>query len=497
MGPRGWALCGTGVLAAITRAPFVTAGLSPDEGGYAYIAREWGHGAVLYRDLWVDRPQGLLGVYRGIVAIADHPWAVRLGALLIGVAIALLLGAVGWILRSPATGIAAAFVYAVVGTGPHIEGFTLNGELIAGLPSTAAVLAAIWWWRTGRERWLFVAGLLGGSSILVKQSAFDGLIAAAALAVAAAAGPARVRLRALGLVVGGALAPIGAAVLQGALTVGLDRYWTEIVAFRSSGAFNDALAPRSELFEESLPATRKDLLTVAAVALIGLVVVLRRRGDRVVVLAWMGAGLVALNVGGLYWPHYYMQLLPPLALLAAIGATAFRSRLLAAALCVAAVAPAAFWLGQIQTQGTLGHPNIRYEAAFRFDEKVADFVQRNTRPTDTIYALDSRAELYYYANRRTVYPYFWHHSPALTPAGKALMRRMLAAPSRPKIVVIYRNPRRVDPSGALSRILHDKYRFVWQPRFGVRVLVERPVRLASGAAVGTEPPVLERGPAHG
>jgi hypothetical protein len=489
---RGWpsrhatapaALLGTGVLAAIARAPFLTAGLSPDEGGFAYIARQWGRGAVLYRDLWIDRPQGLLGVYRGILAIADRAWSVRLGALLIGVAIALLLGAIGWMLRSPGTGIAAAFVYAVVGAGPHIEGFTLNGELIAGLPSTAAVASAIVWWRTRRERWLFAAGVLGGSAILAKQSGFDGLVAAAALAVAAAAGPARSRLRSLAVVAAGAIVPIGAALLQAAVTVGLDRYWTEVVAFRSSGEFNDALGPRSELFEAGFPAARKDLLAVAAVAAIGLVAVLRRRGDRVPVVAWLVAALVALNVGGLYWPHYYMQVLPPLALLAGIGATAFRSRPATLALCAVAVAPVAVWFGQIQAPAASRHPNIRYEAAFKFDEKVADFVQRNTTPADTIYALDSRAELYFYADRRTTYPYIWHHSPALTPAGKALMRRMLAAPSRPKIVILYRNPRHVDPSGALSEILHYEYRVVWQPRFGVRVLEERPARLAARARV--------------
>jgi hypothetical protein len=60
---------------------------------------------------------------------------------------------------------------------------------------------------------------------------------------------------------------------------------------------------------------------------------------------------------------------------------------------------------------------------------------------------------------------------------------MLAAPSRPKIVILYRNPRHVDPSGALSEILHYEYRFVWQPRFGVRVLEERPARLAARARV--------------
>ena len=61
--------------------------------------------------------------------------------------LSLLLGAIGWLLRDRTTGIAAAFLFAVVGVAPQLEGFTLNAELAAALPATGALAAALLWAR--------------------------------------------------------------------------------------------------------------------------------------------------------------------------------------------------------------------------------------------------------------------------------------------------------------------------------------------------------------
>ena len=45
---------------------FLTAPLTVDEGGYLAVARAWGRGSHLYDDVWVDRPQGLLVLYRSL-----------------------------------------------------------------------------------------------------------------------------------------------------------------------------------------------------------------------------------------------------------------------------------------------------------------------------------------------------------------------------------------------------------------------------------------------
>jgi 4-amino-4-deoxy-L-arabinose transferase-like glycosyltransferase len=466
------ALAGTGALAALARAPFVGAGLGPDEGGYAYVAREWARGVRLYEGIWIDRPQGLLSVYRGVVTIADHPWAFRVTALLVGVAITLLVGAIAWMLRGPLTGVAAAAIYAIVGTGPRLEGFTLNGELLAALPAAAAVACAVAWWRRGGGGgWLVAAGLFGGTAITMKQGGFDGLVAAAALA--SAVPPSwRARARSILLVAAGAFVPIGAILLHG-LSVGFKTYWNDIVAFRASSQFHDGT--RSYFFNVSFPYAKHDVLALAVVALIGVVAVARRRTERVVVLAWLAAGIAAFNIGGLFWPHYYVQLVPVLAVLAGIGATSFRSRPLLVVLCCAAVAPVAVSLVRIAA----GAERIRYEKSYNQDREVAAFVRANSRPSDTIYALDSRADLYYLADRRTTFPYLWHHSPLLTPTGLALLRLHLTGPERPRIVVVYRDPTHFDRTGVTSLALRRGYRLVWKPRSGIRVYVRRPVRFGT------------------
>ncbi|MFL5780107.1 MAG: hypothetical protein ACJ760_02235 [Thermoleophilaceae bacterium] len=465
-------LAGTGVLAVVTRLPFVGAGLGPDEGGAAYVARQWSHGARLYHDVWIDRPQGLLSLYRGIEAIGANAWTIRLAAMLFGVAITWLMFALGSMIGDFATGVAAGVLYAVVGAGPHIEGFTMNGELAAALPSTAAVAVAVAWWRGGRGlRWLFAAGVLGGVAILMKQGGFDGLVAAGVLALAVPHSPSG-RVRAAAAVAAGALIPITVAALH-ALSVGFNTYWSDIVSFRANAQFHDG--SRSHFFDASLPKARADLLALGLLALVGIAVVARRRTVRVLLGAWLVAALLAFDIGGLFWPHYYVQLVPPLALLAALGATAFRSRVLAAALCCAAVVPVVVTLVGLEADSAAARAAaIPYERDYDVDRRVAEFMRANTTPAAPVYALDSRADVYFLADRRTRYPYIFHHSPILTRSGIDYLRLMLTGPRRPRVVAVYRDPNHFDRSGTLAFLLNRGYRVIWRPAPGVRVLVRRP-----------------------
>src|SRR5205085_11290445 len=53
--------------AVVMRVPFWGTPLTSDEGGYAEVARLWEHSGTLYRDVWVDRPQGLILIFRAIL----------------------------------------------------------------------------------------------------------------------------------------------------------------------------------------------------------------------------------------------------------------------------------------------------------------------------------------------------------------------------------------------------------------------------------------------
>jgi 4-amino-4-deoxy-L-arabinose transferase-like glycosyltransferase len=475
-GGTAWALGGVTLLAVALRLPFLAAGIGQDEGGYAYVAREWARGGHLYGSLWVDRPQGLMLSYRFLLDIADSAWVIRLGAVLAGAAVTVLVGVVGTLLRSRATGIAAAAIYAVVGVGPHIEGFTFNGELAAAVPATAAVACTVWWMRARDRRLLVAAGCLGATGLLMKQSGFDGLLVAAAVAAFGPADAIRQRLARMGLVAAGAAVPLAAAAVHG-LTLGWSNYWNALVGWRAGGELNTYAQDRLTLLHDSLVnAAQKDLLVLACVALVGLGLCLWRRGALWVAAAWLLAALIGFNIGGLYWAHYYVELVAPLALLAAIAATElFRSRVVTVAVVLGALAPVAVTL----TKWGLMSPARRVVAVpfvhtYRRDRQIASFIRARTTRRDTIYALSSQGDIYFMADRRSAERYLWAHPLHEIKGGLDDLLGVLTGPHPPRYVGVFRPPEKVDPSGRLGTILASDYRMVWRvPPKGVRVLEPR------------------------
>jgi 4-amino-4-deoxy-L-arabinose transferase-like glycosyltransferase len=307
------------LLAALVRLPFLGS-IGPDEGGYAYVAWQWSRGVDLYRSAWVDRPQGLILVYRLLISISHSAWAIRLGAVVAGAAITLMLVAIGRLLASPPTGFLAGALYAIAGIGPHIEGYTFNGELAASVPATAAVLAAVAAWRRGSRSWPAAAAVLGGSALLMKQSGFDGLVVVFAVALLQ-----RGRLKSVALAAAGAAIPIGASAIAGWLS-GWQFYWSAVVGDHLGAA---TASTRERHLLGSLPSAARDLLPLAGVALVGLWLSRKQPLELRIVLVWLVAALAGVNVGGLYWPHYYVQLLPALCLLAGLGLAQLRNRRLA------------------------------------------------------------------------------------------------------------------------------------------------------------------------
>ncbi|MFT4262248.1 MAG: hypothetical protein QM572_02605, partial [Nocardioides sp.] len=80
----------------VARLWHVAAPLSSDEAGFLMVARQWHPGSSLYGDYWVDRPPGLITLYR-VADLAGGTVALRvvgLVAVLVAVALAARLGRV-------------------------------------------------------------------------------------------------------------------------------------------------------------------------------------------------------------------------------------------------------------------------------------------------------------------------------------------------------------------------------------------------------------------
>jgi 4-amino-4-deoxy-L-arabinose transferase-like glycosyltransferase len=454
-------LAALALLAALVRLPFLGS-IGPDEGGYAYVAWQWSRGAVLYRSVWIDRPQGLILVYRLLISISHSAWAIRLGAVVAGAAVTLLLAAAGRLLGGPTAGFLAGGIYAIAGLGPHIEGYTFNGELAASVPSTAAVAAALLSWRRDSRRWLVAAATLGGSAMLMKQSGFDGLVVVLVVALSG-----RKRLRSLALVAAGAAVPLAASAIAGWFS-GWSFYWSALVGDHLGAVTSSS---RARHLVESLPAAGRDLLPLVVLALVGLWLTRKQPLQLRVGIAWLLAALAGVNLGGLYWPHYYVQLLPPLCLLAALALARLRDRRLAwAAVAIVALPSLGFVTGVVNAPEARQDLMVKYALGFENDERIARYVRTHSTSRERVYALESRADFYFLASRSSAFPYLWGQPIQAIPGALASLERTLASPHRPKLVVLFqRSP--LHRHKLLRAIVDRYYRQVWRaPRTGTPVL---------------------------
>ena len=134
--------------AALAWAPFVTAPLSPDEGGFLLVASQWRPGHSLYGPYWVDRPPLLITIFD----VASHVGG-AVALRLIGIAAVLTSVFLAHLLTRRATGRPSAVPVLVAGvflTTPLFGTGMVNGELLAVPVVLVGLLALVRSWTATR-----------------------------------------------------------------------------------------------------------------------------------------------------------------------------------------------------------------------------------------------------------------------------------------------------------------------------------------------------------
>ena len=454
------------LLALGARVAFWGAPLTADEGGYAQIARLWDNGTALYRGAWVDRPQGLLLVYRALLELGGGSTeSLRIVAAAVSMLIVIATVIVAVRICGTIEGIAAGLLLATFAASPFIESFTLSGELLAAFPAVLSLLAFTAYLRSRHLVWLAVAGVLTGCAVMIKQSAFDAGLAAVAFLLVTE------RRRAYGAVILVLAAFVPVAIAAWTAPHAHD-WWNAVVAYRAEG---DSLLTGSPLhrFDQligSLQAAARGLGVLALLAAIGW------RSSPLLARLWLGAAVIGVLGGGNFHSHYYIQLAAPLSILAAVGLRELIvvRRPLASAACGAAalttlIVTVPLWFAGGPAQARAIWPK---DGRLVHSAAVADYVRTHTAPNDRIFVLWAGAEVYYLADRRPALPYMWYRNvesidTALTSARRLLARR------KPALVVLVQGPDTIDSSGITGRILRRKYRIATFVE-GVPILEVRP-----------------------
>jgi len=297
------------------------------------------------------------------------------------------------------------------------------------------------------------AGALSGIAVLIKQSAFDAGLAAVVYLLW------RERRRGLApaaVLVAGALVPVAIAAASSAR---LSAWLYAVFGYRFNGdsLLTGSLTGRPHQFWLSLPPAGKALGLLAVLAAVGW------RRSPLLARIWLGAAVLGAIGGGNFHPHYYLQLVPPLSLLGAVGVRtlwlsaprpAIATAGAAAAATLALTMPVA-WATPTKQAETIW-PTDRHLV---HDAVLARYVRAHTRPRERVLAIWADADLYYLADRRPAVRYLWSRNVASIPGALQAVRHALAT-RRAELVLVVQPPAALDPSGRTAALLRRDYRRV-------------------------------------
>jgi 4-amino-4-deoxy-L-arabinose transferase-like glycosyltransferase len=316
----------------------------------------------------------------------------------------------------------AAACFALLSAGRATQGLFANAEHFVVLCAVAGWVLLPQALASGhRRRLLWVGGLLG-LGILMKQH--GALFAAGALAYAVlAGGQVRNGGRKMAWVAVGVAIPL--ALTAGALAIAgsFERCWFWTVVYARRYAADVTAHDAIELFKLGAGDVVGSMPLIWILAGLGLVALVWNRplrGARTFVgLFALSAGL-AVVPGFFFRAHYFLLVLPAVALLAGLGVGSLIDLPIASIrkpvrVRIAVAVAILCWAGSfVRSRAYLLEmdPTAVSRATFglnAFPESIAiaDYIRRHTADGDRIAILGSEPQIYFYARRRSATPYVY------------------------------------------------------------------------------------------
>ncbi|MEV0175589.1 glycosyltransferase family 39 protein [Streptomyces sp. NPDC050803] len=359
------------LLACVTRIPSFARPLwNPDEGYLAVQARMLAHGGELYETVVDRKPPLVPWLYQGAFALAgsESLTSVRLLAVLAQLLTAALLVSLARRRWGDSAGRTAGVLYLLLSIGLNPEDAQAAGFEVFMLPCTAAAM-----WCADRGRWA-LAGAAVACAFLAKQTG-----GAVLLPVLWLCGAARGGLLRLGA--GAVLPVLGAALLTDPAGF---VFWTV------TGSSAYASFTGSELHVLTRGLTNTAILAVACAGLLPpLVRAARGRRGPADLWLWLTASAGAVLTGFHFFGHYYLQLIPPTALLATAALHLLpRDRRVAAVLTTACCCALFLTWGLLAPRPELDHAR-----------RLATAAKHLTDPGDRVLFWGIHPEAYWLADR--------------------------------------------------------------------------------------------------
>jgi len=462
--------------------PFLTEPFDRDEGAYATIAQAVLRGELPYRDYFDHKPPLIYGWFAASFQLfGETVVAPRLMAALVWSATALVVFAEANLLFTRRTAYWAAGIFAA-SSGLAMLQASANTEAFMLLPLTASLYAATRAFKDDSWRWFLAAGALGAAATLTKQVAIVNLAALGSLCVASAIARHDIRRGVVmtAALTGGAVGVVGLCLLPFALTHSLgDFYYANLtynhlyssetsigqrLNFEINGAYFFGIAAAPLLVGTSVSTV---LLARRHLSLLALLP-----------LGWVLATQAGAMLSGRAFPHYYVALLPPMALMTGwfvshfaeterLRLPIFSALVLSLIVCVLFNAPA--YTASTPNQKHLARFPDWYAAPQIVSMAVAERVAQLTTPDQPVYNFGRETQVYFYAHRKPAIRFMYDRPFSLDPS--TFNEAMADLERAPPALIFDSVSERSDPDWeanhpqALREFLAAHYAFVQRVEF--------------------------------
>jgi 4-amino-4-deoxy-L-arabinose transferase-like glycosyltransferase len=431
---RSWALLP--VIAALlfvvtVRLRVADVPLERDEGEYAYAGQLILEGVPPYELAYNMKFPGTYYAYAAMLALFGRtPWGIHVGLLLVNAATIVLVFAVGRRLAGGFAGSVAAASFAILSIDRWVLGVFAHATHFVVLAVMAGLLVLLRAIEDGRTSKFLWSGVLLGIAVLMKQHAIFFLPLGAALVVwgggREAGRSVRVDAKRIGVMALGGLLPF-AVVLSLLLAQGvLGKFW--FWTFRYASAYVTEVPP-SKAFANLASGFRYastanlGLWIVGALGLVALWTTGWERRPRVALTGLLIASFVAICPGFYFRAHYFVLVLPAIALLVGVAASSLgrvlgrrfpRRAATALAAAVVAAAIGRFVTAEREVLFSMGTPQLSRtiygKSPFVEAVEIARYIRDRTSAGDQIAVLGSEPEIYFYADRKAATGYIYTYA---------------------------------------------------------------------------------------
>ena len=415
---RVWTFVALGIilLVSLLRAMHLGFPLERDEGEFGYIAQEMLRGVPMYESAYTQKLPGTYFFYALFLSVFGQSiTAIHLGLLLVNAVIMALLFLILRKTHSAPAGCLGALVFGVTALSPNVLGFAGHATFFVSLFALLGLLLLLYAREKGLLALFFSSGLSFGFAFLMKQSGvFFAPLAIVFLALDDLAfkprQPVRFALRSLVLGVGSILPALILFTYYAAIgKFSLLWFW----AFKLAGEFSRHFS--AQVVQAFLAMTQYVTAGFALpwiLSVVGLLVMLRDRTlgrNRYLYLTFAAACFLTIVPGFYFTPHYWISLLPAVALLiGALAGAAERWRGWAATavwivtglgLILGVARQESFYFGRVSDAEQAR--TIYFGNPFSESIEIGKYLKEHTTPQDRIAILGSETQIYFYAQRRS------------------------------------------------------------------------------------------------